>query len=295
MEGYLEMHVEPPPQPEASVGGSFYTPLLISLACMFGTCFAIVTYHIIAVKLCMRRHRRQIAAEILARGSRAVAGNLDFPVGVEEKVLRTIPVLSYSGEAKLGGVGFRLDQRECVVCLGELEEGAAVRVLPSCRHVFHVICIDRWFLAHSSCPVCRAPVVAVPKAAPHMVGEPPCRGSVGDDIGRVTSTSESARLCSSGLLRRCVSFVMPVETGKPPRGRGHYLPGLNRSLSVDQSLVVINITAAAASSSSSSSSSRYAGNPDATSCKLLGSFSQINYERSSNEMIQLNRQLNLRL
>lgn len=33
------------------------------------------------------------------------------------------------------------------------------RKLPNCGHVFHAECIDMWLHSHSTCPVCRDPVV----------------------------------------------------------------------------------------------------------------------------------------
>ena len=44
---------------------------------------------------------------------------------------------------------------ECTICLDEFVDGQNVRVLPNCSHVFHVGCIDKWFVSHSSCPNCR--------------------------------------------------------------------------------------------------------------------------------------------
>ncbi|CAN1171725.1 RING-H2 finger protein ATL57, partial [Linum perenne] len=45
---------------------------------------------------------------------------------------------------------------ECVICLGEFEEGERVKVIPFCGHVFHVECVDTWLLSHVSCPLCRS-------------------------------------------------------------------------------------------------------------------------------------------
>nr|CAB3500879.1 unnamed protein product [Digitaria exilis] len=48
---------------------------------------------------------------------------------------------------------------ECAVCLEEVRDGERWRLLPRCGHRFHVECIDRWFRAHSTCPICRAEAV----------------------------------------------------------------------------------------------------------------------------------------
>ncbi|KAK1257441.1 RING-H2 finger protein ATL79 [Acorus gramineus] len=62
------------------------------------------------------------------------------------------PTLVYSAAGKSG-------LSECAICLSEFAEGEHVRVLPSCRHGFHVKCIEGWLSARSSCPTCRAAVV----------------------------------------------------------------------------------------------------------------------------------------
>jgi len=53
----------------------------------------------------------------------------------------------------------------CAVCLGGIGEEDEVRVLPNCRHYFHISCIDRWLLPstvnNSSCPLCRATVIGL--------------------------------------------------------------------------------------------------------------------------------------
>ncbi|GJN31422.1 hypothetical protein PR202_gb19818 [Eleusine coracana subsp. coracana] len=53
---------------------------------------------------------------------------------------------------------------ECAVCLAEMKDGERGRLLPGCGHRFHVDCIDRWFRANSTCPLCRA--AAVGRTAP---------------------------------------------------------------------------------------------------------------------------------
>lgn len=44
---------------------------------------------------------------------------------------------------------------ECIICLGEFEDGDVVKVLPRCQHSYHCECVDRWLRTRSSCPLCR--------------------------------------------------------------------------------------------------------------------------------------------
>jgi len=70
--------------------------------------------------------------------------------GLKKEALSQIPVAAYEA----GGMGIQ-SATECTICLGEFVEGEKVRVLPRCRHGFHVKCIDAWLDSHSSCPICR--------------------------------------------------------------------------------------------------------------------------------------------
>lgn len=73
--------------------------------------------------------------------------------GLHPSVIAALPVVTY----QKGKNDIDIDSLvECTVCLGQLEEGEKVRVLPRCQHMFHVNCIDMWLFSHSTCPVCRA-------------------------------------------------------------------------------------------------------------------------------------------
>jgi len=69
-------------------------------------------------------------------------------VGLDSAVLETLPMFVYKSQNFADGL-------ECAVCLSELKENEKGRLLPNCRHSFHVECIDMWFLSHSTCPLCR--------------------------------------------------------------------------------------------------------------------------------------------
>nr|GMD78240.1 E3 ubiquitin-protein ligase Os04g0590900-like [Ipomoea batatas] len=52
-----------------------------------------------------------------------------------------------------------VDGSDCPVCLGEFQDDDRLRLLPTCRHAFHVACIDPWLKSNSNCPLCRASIV----------------------------------------------------------------------------------------------------------------------------------------
>jgi len=53
----------------------------------------------------------------------------------------------------------------CSICLEDISEGARVRSLNECSHIFHSKCIDKWFLEKSCCPTCRKEyTLIVPKS-----------------------------------------------------------------------------------------------------------------------------------
>jgi len=56
------------------------------------------------------------------------------------------------------------DGPQCVVCLGEYQDGDTLRRLP-CGHDFHVSCIDKWLMQHCTCPVCRVSLLPQPGQA----------------------------------------------------------------------------------------------------------------------------------
>jgi hypothetical protein len=52
--------------------------------------------------------------------------------------------------------------QSCAICAEDYQDGDSLRVLPGCRHAFHVRCIDRWAFQERSgapkCPMCQSPM-----------------------------------------------------------------------------------------------------------------------------------------
>jgi len=43
----------------------------------------------------------------------------------------------------------------CTICHEEMTSGQHVRQIHHCNHMFHQLCIDRWFVQRPTCPTCR--------------------------------------------------------------------------------------------------------------------------------------------
>lgn len=69
--------------------------------------------------------------------------------GVNRKVIQQLPLFRF---ASLRG---QKDGLECAVCLTRFEPEEVLRLLPKCKHAFHVECVDTWLDQHSTCPLCR--------------------------------------------------------------------------------------------------------------------------------------------
>lgn len=69
--------------------------------------------------------------------------------GIDRAVIESLPFFRF---ASLKGSKEGL---ECAVCISRFEDTEILRLLPKCRHAFHMSCIDQWLERHPSCPLCR--------------------------------------------------------------------------------------------------------------------------------------------
>lgn len=88
------------------------------------------------------------------------------PGRLDDSILSSHPkLLLYSETIQKGAV---IDS-SCAICLVEYKETDMLRLLPDCKHLFHLNCIDPWMRLHPTCPICRrnTPVpVPVPVPGP---------------------------------------------------------------------------------------------------------------------------------
>merc|ERR1711907_107026 len=77
--------------------------------------------------------------------------------GARLSSINKFPEFIFSDEHKIKME--KLEQEiSCCVCLGEYENGEAVRLHP-CGHAFHSPCIDAWLQINRICPLCKVDVI----------------------------------------------------------------------------------------------------------------------------------------
>jgi hypothetical protein len=50
--------------------------------------------------------------------------------------------------------------------LCEYKDLEMLRMMPDCRHYFHLLCLDAWLKLNGSCPVCRNSPLPTPLSTP---------------------------------------------------------------------------------------------------------------------------------
>lgn len=82
-------------------------------------------------------------------------------VGLDPSVINSYPKFTYSREASsVGG------STTCSICLCEYKDSEMLRMMPECRHFFHLLCLDAWLKLNGSCPVCRNSPLPTPLSTP---------------------------------------------------------------------------------------------------------------------------------
>ncbi|BAT98011.1 hypothetical protein VIGAN_09161200 [Vigna angularis var. angularis] len=82
----------------------------------------------------------------------------DAVSGLEQSVINSYPKFPF---AKDGGY-----DTTCSICLCEYKDSEMLRMMPECRHYFHLCCLDPWLKLNGSCPVCRNSPMPTPLSTP---------------------------------------------------------------------------------------------------------------------------------
>ncbi|CAO2822887.1 unnamed protein product [Amaranthus hypochondriacus] len=138
--------------------------------------FSLTLLLIIYAKYC---HTQPSAIHSISRNenSEGMFGHTTRFSGLDKTIVESLPFFRFSS---LKGSKQGL---QCAVCLAEFEEMEILRLLPKCKHGFHILCVDQWLENHSTCPLCRQKVSI-------------------DDLTRVNSDAGSASGKFEILLQR---------------------------------------------------------------------------------------------
>lgn len=141
----------PPPPPPPNYGSrgspSPFRPSIAIVVAILTIIFSIVVMLLLYVKHCKRE---------AAFGTTVAGGgfmhSLSFRKnsGIDRTVIESLPVFRF-GSLR----GQKAEGLDCAVCLNKFESSEILRLLPKCKHAFHVECVDTWLDAHSTCPLCR--------------------------------------------------------------------------------------------------------------------------------------------
>ncbi|KAI5345710.1 hypothetical protein PRUPE_2G178600 [Prunus persica] len=81
-------------------------------------------------------------------------------VGIHQSVINSYPKFPFSKEVAAA------DSSTCSICLCDYKDAEMLRMMPECRHYFHLMCLDAWLKLNGSCPVCRNSPLPTPLSTP---------------------------------------------------------------------------------------------------------------------------------
>lgn len=89
--------------------------------------------------------------------------NFVVDIGLDDSTIESYPKMLYS-EAKLQKTDSTASC--CSICLADYKGTDTLRLLPDCKHLFHLKCVDPWLRLHPTCPVCRTSPIPTPLSTP---------------------------------------------------------------------------------------------------------------------------------
>ncbi|KAM0048237.1 putative transcription factor C2H2 family [Helianthus debilis subsp. tardiflorus] len=177
-------HLPPPPPPPLPTTAHYYITNLglgYAIAIAFG--FLVLFSSLLLISYICIRHRHTQHTHIRTHNNRGVSNNnnnnnnnvvlsniifidedanedQDVVVGLDQSVINSYPKFEYSKGVKKGF------DTLCAICLCEYREVEMLRMMPDCKHCFHLTCVDAWLKLNASCPVCRNSPLPTPLSTP---------------------------------------------------------------------------------------------------------------------------------
>ncbi|XP_021294728.1 E3 ubiquitin-protein ligase ATL41-like [Herrania umbratica] len=184
--------------------------MLAAIGSLLGVVMLIILLHIYARYLLRRQERRRRAALIYSQRTQVTPideiSAINEPPkssGLDPLVIASLPTFTYRLTAS-SQIDDHDEPTECSVCLGNITDESTVRLLPNCKHMFHVECIDTWLGSHTTCPICRT--VAEPAVQPEDMESgtrvqptaPPIEENAFHSAAQVAKEGEPSSSSSSG-------------------------------------------------------------------------------------------------
>ncbi|KAJ0254175.1 putative RING-H2 finger protein ATL12 [Hirschfeldia incana] len=149
---YVSAQSPPPPPPYPT--NDLFKPSLIITTGVFSVVFTLTFVLLVYSKFFHNDLRPESDEEgELGRLERLWQGlfNQSFSrlSGLNKAAIDSLPFFKFSA---LKGSKQGL---ECSVCLSKFQDVEILRLLPKCKHAFHIECIDHWLEQHATCPLCR--------------------------------------------------------------------------------------------------------------------------------------------
>ncbi|KAK7379983.1 hypothetical protein VNO78_32288 [Psophocarpus tetragonolobus] len=141
----LFVHVRAQNAPSGDAVSNFQPSLAVVIG-ILGVMFLLTFFLLMYAKFCKRRASAPVGDR---RNQQTLMRSRSRFSGIDKTVIESLPFFRFSS---LKGSKEGL---ECAVCLSKFEDVEILRLLPKCKHAFHIDCIDHWLEKHSSCPICR--------------------------------------------------------------------------------------------------------------------------------------------
>lgn len=134
----------PPPMSSENHGRSVpFRPSMMVIILVLAGIFSVVFLVLLYAKHCTGDG----IVVVTATPARAVTARKNS--GIDRGVVESLPVFRF------GSLRGQKEGLDCAVCLNRFDSNEVLRLLPKCKHAFHVECVDTWLDAHSTCPLCR--------------------------------------------------------------------------------------------------------------------------------------------
>lgn len=134
----------PPPMSSENHGRSVpFRPSMVVIIVVLAGIFSVVFLVLLYAKHCTGDG----IVVVTATPTRAATARKNS--GIDRGVVESLPVFRF------GSLRGQKEGLDCAVCLNRFDSNEVLRLLPKCKHAFHVECVDTWLDAHSTCPLCR--------------------------------------------------------------------------------------------------------------------------------------------